>query len=320
MPPLVRLAVSRLGFGLLTMLAMSVIVFAATQVLPGDTASAVLGKSATPERLAALREQLGLDDSLWTQYWNWISGVVTGDFGTSLTASVPVTDLLSGRFVNSAALVIIASMMSIPLSLLLGSLAGSKRDSVFDHGTSILGVVVASLPEFVVGIFLIFLLATGPFHVLPPVSQVDDSRSIWTQLDQLVLPALVLAAAIVPYVMRILRSSVIEVNESEYIQLARLKGLSERRILTRHVLPNALAPTVQVVAMCLAWLAGGIVVVEYLFNFPGIGSSLVDAVQNRDVPVVQAIVLVVTAFYLLCNLMADVVTILISPKLRTAMR
>jgi peptide/nickel transport system permease protein len=299
---------------------MSVIVFAATQVLPGDTASAVLGKSATPERLAALREQMGLDQPMLSQYWDWISGVVRGDLGTSLTASQPVAELLSGRFVNSMALVIVAAVFSIPISLLLGSYTGAKRDSIFDHVSSIVGVVIASLPEFVIGIFLIFLLATGPLHVLPPVSQVDDGRAIWTQLDQLILPALVLAAAIVPYVMRILRSSVIEVNESEYIQLARLKGLSDRRILYRHVLPNALVPTIQVIAMCLAWLAGGIVVVEYLFNYPGIGGSLVDAVQNRDVPVVQAIVLVVTAFYLLCNLVADIVTILVSPKLRTAMR
>lgn len=320
MTPLLKLSLNRLAFGLLTLLAMSAIVFAATQVLPGDTASAILGKSATPERLAAMRQHLGLDEPILAQYWNWASGVVTGDLGTSLTASEPVSELLAGRFNNSIALVLLASVFSIPTSLLLGSYAGARRDSMFDHASSIIGVVVASLPEFVIGILLIFLLATGPLHVLPPVSQVDDDRSIWVQLDQLLLPALVLAAAIIPYVMRILRSSVIEVNESEYVQLARLKGLSERRVLFRHVLPNALVPTIQVIALCLAWLAGGIVVVEYLFNFPGIGGSLVDAVQNRDIPVVQAIVLIVTAFYLLCNLVADILTILISPKLRTAMR
>lgn len=316
---LLRLVLMRLGLGVLTMFAMTVLVFVSTRLLPGDTAKMILGRQATPDNLADLRKRLGLDKPAPQQFWDWFSGLLHGDLGTSLVANQPVTTLLHDRVTLSAVLVLIATVISIPFAVAIGSIAGARRDSLFDHVTSFIGIVLAALPEFVLGILMILLFATGLLHVFPPVSQVELGRSIWSQLNVVVLPALVLAGAIAPYVARILRASVIEVAESDYVLMARLKGVRERSIIKRHILPNAIAPTIQVTALCLAWLAGGIVVVEYLFNYPGIGSSLVDAVQSRDLPMLQAIVLIITGFYVVCNLTADLLTILVSPRLRTGM-
>ncbi len=321
MPPLLKLILIRIGLGILTLLLVSVVVFAATQALPGDTARAILGKEAANKaRYEALRQQLGLDKPVAEQYLTWLGGVVTGDLGDSLVSDTPVTELLSRRVQNTAVLVLIAALLSIPLSLLLGSLTALRRDSKFDLSVSIGSLSLAALPEFVTGIILILLFATQVFTWLPAVSRVDPNVPIYEQLDLFVLPALTLTLAVAPYITRILRASTIEVLESEYVMMARLKGLSERLVLNRHAVPNALAPAIQVTALNLAWLAGGVVVVEYLFAFPGIGSLLVDAVANRDMPMVQAICLVIATVYVLANLTADILTILVSPRLRTGLR
>lgn len=317
--PMSRMVVSRLALGLLTMGLMSGLIFLSAQMLPGDPARAILGRNATPQSVAALRLRLGLDDSAFARYLRWVTDIAHGDLGTSMAAGKPVTEMLAGRVENSMALVVVAAMLSIPLALLLGVLTGARKNSLFDHATSSVLVVLASLPEFVVGVGLILIFSTGLFHLLPPVSQLDLNRSVWSQLDLLIFPAIVLAVAIVPYVARMLRASVIEVLESDYVRMARMKGLKEATILVRHVLPNALAPTIQTVALSLAWLAGGIVIVEYLFNYAGIGAILVDSVESRDLPMVQAIVLLITGIYVLTNLLADIVTILVSPRVRTAL-
>ena len=320
MPPLLKIILRRVGLGILTLFLVSVLVFAATQALPGDTARAILGRSATPERLKELRIRLGLDQPATTQYVKWLGHIVKGDLGDSLVAQEPVMKLLGNRIMNSAALVLVAALISIPISILIGSLSGLMRDRWFDSTVSLGSLGLAALPEFVIGILLIMLLATQVFKIFPAVSRVNPGESIWSQMNMLILPALTLILAVAPYIIRILRASMIEVLESEYVQMARLKGMPESIVLRRHALPNAVIPAIQVIALNLAWLAGGVVVVEYLFNYPGIGSGLVDAVANRDVPVIQAIVLLIASLYVGFNLIADILTILVSPRLRTGLQ
>jgi len=311
----------RIGLGLVTLFLVSVLVFAATQALPGDPARAILGKDAADKaRYEALRRQLNLDRPLYKQYFGWLGDVATGNFGTSIAQGTSVTGLLKDKILNSAVLVLCAAILSIPISLILGSLSALWRDTRFDSTTTIGSLSLAALPEFVIGIGLILLFATAVFHVLPAVSRVDPLVPLTDQLDVFVLPAVTLALAVAPYITRILRASMVEVLESEYVMMARLKGLPERTVLWRHAMPNAIVPTIQVVALQLAWLTGGVVVVEYLFGFPGIGQALVDAVANRDMPMVQALCLLIAGVYVVCNLLADILTILVSPRLRTGMR
>lgn len=316
---LFRVIVRRVVLGVVTLLLTSILVFFATQGLPGDTAVAILGKDATPERLAALREELGLQRPLVAQYVNWLGDLVRGDLGESLVANQPVEELIGGRVSNSAALLIVAALVSIPIGIALGSLTALRRDGPLDTSVAIGTLILVALPEFVIGIVLVMLLSTGVFHLFPAVSSIESDEPIWSQLEEVILPSLTLILAVIPYVVRILRGSMIDVFESEYVQLARLKGMPERVVMQRHALPNAIAPTLQVIAMNLAWLAGGVVVVEYLFNYPGIGSALVDAVTNRDVPVIQAITLAIASLYVVFNLVADILTILVSPRMRTAL-
>lgn len=322
MPPLLKVILIRLGLGILTLFLVSVVVFAATQALPGDTARAILGKEATNKaRYEALREQLGLNQSVPRQYVDWLGKVVRGDLGESLVQpGTKVTSLLKDRVLNSAVLMLVAAFISIPLSILLGALSAVWRDSKFDTTVNLGNLALAALPEFVVGISLIVLFSTAVFKWLPAVSYIDPDVSRLSQLDRFILPALTLTLAVAPYIGRMLRASTIEVLESEYVMMAHLKGLSGRRVLWRHAMPNAIVPTLQVIALNLAWLAGGIVVVEYLFGFPGIGQALVDAVANRDMPVVQALCLLIAGIYVTLNLLADIATILVSPRLRTGLR
>ncbi len=317
---MVPLILRRLALGVATLLFVSVLVFLATQALPGDAARAILGRTATPERLAALRDQLHLDRPVIEQYLGWLAGVVVGNLGSSLADQRPVTELLAGRVANSTVLLLVSAAISIPLSLGIGIASAIRRDSPLDHAWAAASLVLAALPEFVVGTILILLFATAVFHVLPPVSLVPPGAGALARPAVVVLPALTLALAVAPYISRIMRASMIEVLQSDYVEMAWLKGLSERDVILRHAMPNAIVPAVHVIALQLAYLAGGVVVVEYLFSYPGIGGALVDAVANRDVPVVQAVVLLIAALYVLVNLAADVVTILVTPRLRTAGR
>lgn len=315
-----RLVLRRLGLGALTLWLVSIVVFAATQALPGDAALAILGKTATPERLAALREQLHLYDPVWRQYLHWLAGLVTGDLGDSLATQEPVVRLIGARIGNSAFLVLLSALVAVPVSLAIGIVSAARRDRAVDHLLTMTGLVLAALPEFVIGIALILLLATSVFHVLPAVTLLAEGTPIWQQIDQVALPTVTLDLAVVPYMSRIMRASMIEVLESEYVQMAHLKGIPQRLVVMRHALPNAIVPSVQVTALQLAWLAGGVVVVEYVFRYPGVGQALVDGVANRDLPVVQALTLLVGAVYVVLNLLADVATILLTPRIRTAMQ
>ncbi len=315
-----RTVIRRILWGLLTLWVVSLLVFGATLALPGDPATAILGREATPERLAAVRENLNLNESALSQYVHWLAGVLTLDPGDSIVSQTPVTEVLSERLVNSLWLTLVAGLVSIPLSIGLGVLMAVRRDGLTDHGFSTGTLVLAALPPFVIGIGAVVLFATQVFTWFPAISLVPPGTSVWDSPDVLVLPALTLCLVVVPYVSRVMRGSMVEVLESDYVTTARLKGLSERRVIWRHAVPNAIAPAIQAVALALAYMAGGIVVIEFVFNYPGIGTALVDGVRNRDMPIVQFLVMLIAAIYVLLNLAADLATVVVTPKLRTAGR
>lgn len=316
---IVGLIFRRLLLGILVVLLVSIVVFAATQALPGDPARAILGRSATPESLAALRSQLHLDRPALSQYAAFLTGLLHGDLGTSLAAQQPVSQVLGDRLINSGVLVALAAVVSIPLSIALGVYGALRRDRPFDVGSGLVLMVLASLPEFVVAVILVILFATTVTSVLPAISSIAPGGHPWDDVSALVLPIATLTIAVTPYVARVMRASMVEVLESDYVEMARLKGLPERVVLVRHALPNALGPTLQVIAINLAYLAGGVIVVEYVFNFPGVGSALQDAVVNHDLPVVQALAMLIAAVYVVLNLLADIATILVTPRLRTSL-
>jgi peptide/nickel transport system permease protein len=315
-----KFLIRRVIFGVLTLFLVSVIVFAATQALPGNAAIAILGKTATPGRVAALTRQLHLNEPVTAQFGHWLGGILTGNLGTSAATQQPVSQLLSGRIANSAFLVLISAVIAIPLSIALGCWMAIKRDRVPDYVGSMVSLVFAALPEFVIGIALVLLFAVSVLHLLPAVSLIPPGQHAWQHLNDVILPAATLILAVTPYISRIMRASMVEVLESDYVTMARLKGLPERTVMIRHALPNAIVPAIQVSALQLAWMAGGVVLVEYVFSFPGIGAALVDAVSNRDVPTVQALTLIIAGVYVVLNLGADVITILVTPRLRTAGR
>jgi peptide/nickel transport system permease protein len=314
---LLLFAVGRILAGIPIIIALTILVFMATQALPGDAAVSYLANTATPERLAAIREQLNLDDPLWVQYFSWASDALRLDFGMTLTGETSVSAILGERIQNTLILMASSGIIAIPLSIVIGTYAAVRRGKIFDNVSSLVTLILASLPEFVVAIFVVFLLATNIFQIFPAISFVEPGTLAWADPMSLVLPSLTLILAVTPYVSRIMRGSMIEVMESEYIQMARLKGLSERTVILRHALPNAIAPTIQVIALQLAWLAGGVVVVEAVFAYPGIGTVMIDSVKARDLPIVQAITLMIAALYVILNILADIGTILSTPRLRT---
>ncbi len=314
---LLLFVIGRVLAGIPIVVALSILVFMATQALPGDAAVAYLGNSATPELLATIREQLHLNDPVWMQYVKWASDALRFDFGMTLTGESSVNSILSERIQNTLILMGTSGIVAIPLSISIGVYAAVRRGKFFDNVSSYVTLIFAALPEFVVAIFVVFVFATNVFHVFPAISFLDPGTLAWSQPMSLVLPTLTLVLAVTPYVSRIMRGSMIEVMESEYIQMARLKGLSERTIILRHALPNAIAPTIQVIALQLAWLAGGVVVVEAIFAYPGIGTILIESVLGRDLPIVQALTLMIAALYVVLNILADIGTILSTPRLRT---
>ncbi|WP_017584962.1 ABC transporter permease [Nocardiopsis ganjiahuensis] len=309
-----RLIVVRLFFGALTLWAVSLVVFAATQALPGDAAQLILGRDATPERLEALRNQLNLHEPVAVQYMQWLQGLVQGDLGTSFSNRMPVAEYLTDPVRSSLTLMGLSALVATPIALFLGAFSALRRDRAFDHTSSMGTLVVASIPEFVVGILLILMLGPGGLGLFPSVYAREGGPEQW------ILPVLTLALAVAPPIVRMMRATMIEVLESEYVQQARLKGMGERTVLWRHAAPNAIGPVAQVVALQLAWLAGGVVAIEFLFNFPGVGKVLMDAIENRDVPLIQAVVLLIAGIYILVNLIADVIGLAANPKVRVANR
>jgi peptide/nickel transport system permease protein len=316
--PIGHLVRRRLAIGLVTLFVVSVVVFLATEVLPGNAAIAILGRNANPARLRAVELELHLNRGLFDQYWVWISGLFTGNLGNSLANGESVWSFVEPRLVDSAVLVFLAGVIGAIVGVTLGAIAALRKDTWFDHIVSVVVLAVTSLPEFVVAIGLIILLSTVVWHLLPAVSLLAPGTYAWSQPSLLVLPVATLVIVIVPYILRMMRAAMVEALESDYVEMARLKGVPEWRIVLMHALPNAIAPTIQVIGLNFLYLAGGIVVVEYVFNFPGIGQGLVNAVDDRDVPVIQFIVVVLAAFYVVVNIVTDVIALLATPRRRIA--
>ena len=316
--PLLAL-VSRRGLaGLVTLFVVSIIIFVATEVLPGNAAYAVLGHTTSPAHLHALERQLGLEKGIFAQYGSWLSHLFTGHLGKSLASGQSVWSLVEPQLVNSAQLVVLAGVIGTVIGVAVGAVAALRTDGWFDHLTSVAALAVTALPEFVVAIALISLFATLVTHVLPAVSIVPPGTYAWDHPIVLVLPVATLVIVIVPYTLRMMRASMIEALESDYVEMAHLKGVKSWRIVLLHALPNAIAPTIQVIGLNFLYLAGGIVIVENVFNYPGIGQGLINAVSNRDIPVIQFIVIVLAAFYVLVNIATDVIALLATPRRRIA--
>ncbi|MHC9043266.1 ABC transporter permease [Microbacterium saperdae] len=299
---------TRITIGVATLLLVSVLVFLATQALPGDVARIILGNEATPDQVLLLRTQLGLDEPLITQYLTWLGGFVTGNWGNSLLTGFPVTELVGPRLLNSATLLVISMVISIPSAILLGVYTAERRDGVVDRLLLRFAMVVNAIPDFVLGTLLVVLLGTTVFTIFPPVAIIPPGDMPWWYPAELFLPVLTIVLMAVTYLYRLVRASVIDVLESEYVQMAELKGMRRSVILFRHALPNAIVPTIQASSLIIAACLGGLVVIEYVFAYPGIGTLLTDSVGTRDLPVLQAIILIIAATYFVCNLVADLLS------------
>jgi peptide/nickel transport system permease protein len=299
-----------------TLVLSSVLVFLAVQALPGDVATQILGKDATPDAVAALRKTLHLDQPAWERYLHWVGGALHGDFGTSLVSSQPVGSEVGTYLRNSLLIAIVTVVFAVTGSLVLGIVAGLYRDRWPDTLISTVSLVGMSIPEFVVATLLVLVFSvTVP--VLPAVVLYGPDATVSQLLPAIWLPAIALAVVMAAYIIRMARTSVIDVMASEYVTTARLKGVSGWRVVTRHALPSALLPTLHVIALNVAWLVGGVAVVENVFNYPGIGKLMLSSVQNRDLPVLQAIALISAVVYVVCNLAADLGSMALNPKLRT---
>jgi peptide/nickel transport system permease protein len=312
-----RLLAGRVLAALLTLLLVSVLIFLMIDVLPGDVASRILGREASAGALARLREQLHLNDPLVVRYARWIGSVLTGDFGTSLSSSRPIAEVVGPRLKNTLFLSLAALIIYAPLLIVTAVLQATSRNRLVDHLLSGVTLVVLSIPDFLLGtLILLFFVLVVP--LFPAVSYVDSSTPVGNYVLALVMPAMTLGIVITVHTVRMLRDNLIEVLDSEYVRMAELKGLPWQRVMLRHALPNALIPTLNIVALNLVYLIGGVVIVEKVFAFPGFGSLLVDAVQLRDFPLIEVTVLIAAAAYILANLTADVATIVLNPRLRTA--
>ena len=306
----------RIPLGVLSVVFVAVLTYVATQVLPGDAATSILGQTATPERLVQVRKELGLDEPLLSGLWQWVSGLFSGDFGNSLVQGRSVGDVIGPRLANSVVLVVAAALVSTVVGVVGGVLAAYYRDKWFDDVTSTLALAASALPEFVVGVLVVLVFSVGIFDFFPAVSILPPEQRIWNDSSKLVLPVLTLVIVTTPYMFRMVRAAVIEALQSDYAEVAELKGVSTRRLLFGHALPNAVAPAVQVFGLNVLYLAGGIVLVETVFQYPGIGLSLVSAIQSRDVPVIQFLVVLLAIFYVVLNILTDVVVLLATPRRR----
>jgi peptide/nickel transport system permease protein len=309
----------RLGLAVLTLWLVSVLVFVATAAL-GDPVRAILGRDydSNVARREQLEAQLGVGDSLVARYFDWLGGLLTGDFGVSLANQQPVWQQISDTVLNTLVLVLLAALVMIPLAFGIAMISAHFRRKRPDTVIQTILLALAGVPEFVTGILLVALFSTTVFHIFPAVTIATPGGSPWDTPKGMVLPVATLVLAVTPYVSRIVRATLLEVLDSDYVELARLKGIPEPVVMRKHALLNAIVPGIQVIALQLAWLAGGVVLVETLFAYPGVGRQLVDSVRNHDVPMVQALSMIIAGVYIVVNLVADVLSILLTPRARTA--
>ncbi|MFM2318699.1 MAG: hypothetical protein RLZZ215_1320 [Pseudomonadota bacterium] len=314
MMSIVRLIIQRLSLGILVLFAVSLIIFLGVELLPGDLCQAIQGQSATESTVAACRQDLGLDQPAPIRYINWLTNISHGDFGTSLANGREISELISVRLANTFFLALVAAVIAVPLSLVLGILAALYRNSWFDRSINVLTLSSISFPEFFVAyiLILVFSVKLGWF---PSLSDVSPDTPLLERLHKVFLPALTLTLVVMAHMMRMTRAAIINLMASPYIEMAKFKGLSRSRIIIYHALPNAWAPIVNVVALNLAYLIVGVVIVEVVFVYPGLGQLIVDSVQKRDIPVVQACSIIFAATYVLLNLTADIISIATNPRL-----
>jgi peptide/nickel transport system permease protein len=300
---------------MVTIWAASVVIFVATEILPGDVAQAVLGQSATHQAVENIRKQLNLDRPAYVRYFEWLGRAVRGDFGISLANRRPIATTIGPRLENTLFLAGVAAVIAVPLAILLGLLAALYRDTAFDKAISTTTLAAISMPEFLIGYLLIYLFAVK-IQIFPSLARVHAGMGFAQHLYAVALPAMTLTAVVVAHMMRMTRAAIINVLSSPFIEMATLKGVPRPAIIFRHALPNALSPIINVVVLNLAYLVVGVVVVEVVFVYPGLGQLMVDAVAKRDVPLVQACGLIFAVTYVGLNLLADVLSILANPRLR----
>jgi peptide/nickel transport system permease protein len=309
------LMLKRIGLGLVTLWVISLLIFVGVEALPGDLAEAVLGQSATPETVASFRKELKLDLPPHVRYAAWLGAFVRGDFGNSLANKRPVVDLIGWRFANTLFLAGVTAMIAVPVAVILGILAALYRNTLFDRLVSMATLSTISFPEFFVAYILIALLSVQVV-VFPSIANINEQMSFWQKLYAVFLPCLTLAMVVTAHMMRQTRAAIINILSSPFIEMANLKGLKRLRVIVLHAFPNALSPVINVIALNLAYLVVGVVIVEVVFVYPGLGQLLVDSVSKRDIPVVQASGLIFAATYVVLNLLADVLSIVSNPRLR----
>jgi peptide/nickel transport system permease protein len=318
MHPLLRMVLQRLGLGLITLFVVSLIIFSAIEFLPGDFAKAILGQAATPETVEAFQKEIGLDKPPVERYISWISGILQGDFGSSFSSRVgfrrTVLEIIAPRLWNTLFLASMTALIAIPLALGLGLLAALYRNSFFDRAVNALTLTTVSFPEFFLAYILMLFLAVK-FPIFHSLSNVSPDTGFLERLQRSALPVLTLTLIILAQMMRMTRTAIVSLLASPYIEMARLKGISPGQVILRHALPNAWAPIANVIAFNLAYLVVAVVIVETVFVYPGVGQAMVDAVKSRDIPVVQACVLIFAVTYILLNLLADVISIATNPRL-----
>ncbi len=310
------LALRRMGLGVVTLAVISLLIFVGVEALPGDLAQEVLGQSATPETVEALRKELKLDLPAHVRYFAWLGAFVKGDFGNSLASRRPVAELIGWRFANTLFLAAAAAVIAVPVAVLLGILAALYRNTLFDRLISMATLSTISFPEFFVAYILIALLSVQ-LAIFPSIASINEQMGFTEKLYAIFLPCLTLVLVVVAHMMRQTRAAIINILSSPFIEMAQLKGLRRLRVVVRHAFPNALSPVINVIALNLAYLVVGVVIVEVVFVYPGLGQLLVDSVSKRDLPVVQASGLIFAATYVLLNLLADVLSIVSNPRLRS---
>ncbi len=313
MGKITTLIAKRIALGLLSLVAVSLIIFFSVGLLPGDLAEAILGQNATPETLEAMRRDLGLDRSAAVRYVEWVVGVLQGDLGKSLASGRDVGELIGARFGSTLFLAAYAALISVPLALFFGMATALFRNTRFDRISNAGALFAISFPEFFIGYLLIYLLAQN--GLFPTMSRITEDMDLGERLYSTFLPALTLTFVVTGYMMRMTRAAILNVLSSPYIEMARLKGIRPRNVILRHALPNAASPIVNVISLSLAYLITGVVMVEVVFVYPGVGQLLVDSVVRRDLPVIQGVSLLFASVYILLNLSADVISMLSNPRI-----
>lgn len=313
---ILRLLASRILLSALTLLIVSVLIFLILEALPGDIATRILGRDATAKALEVLRSQLHLDQTPLTRYFHWLGNLLHGDFGASLATGRPIADVLGPRIVNTLLLSLFAFVLYLVLALVPAIIQATNRGKTIDNVISVITLLLLSLPDFLLATILLFLFAVA-IPILPALATVSENSSWQDMLRAMILPATTLAIMMAVYAIRVLRDSLIEVLRSDYVRLAELKGLRPSAVLWRHALPNALVPALNVTALNLGFLIGGVVIVERVFSYPGFGTLLIDALQLRDIPLIKATVMISAAVYVAANLVADISAVLLQPRLRT---